>query len=122
MANIAYSNGQSANGICTVTAPAGPGVVWNLTSLSVSQAGPTIGPNAKVTVYDGAVGTTVIFAEYLPGAGSGSVGNAVEVKLPKGPNGITGLQSTPGNAMNIVVNGTGANQVSVNARFTDGLA
>lgn len=119
---VAYSNSQSATGTCTVTAPAGPMTTWNLTSLSVSLAGPTQGANGKVTVYDGAVGGTVIYAEFLPGPGSGSVGNTVECKIPKGPNGNPSLQGTPGNAMNIVVNGTGANQVSINARFTDGLS
>lgn len=120
---VAYSNGQSANGTCTVIAPAGPNVCWNLTSLSVSMAGnPAGNPNGKVTVFDGAVGTTVIFAEFLPGTGSGSVGATVECKIPKGPNGNPSLQGTPGNAMTIVVTGTGTCQVSVNARFTDGLS
>lgn len=121
MANIAYSNAQGATGTTTITAPAGPGVAWNLTELSVSQAGPVIGPNAKVTIYDGTISGTVIYAEFLPGAGSGSVGNTVACKIPKGPTGNQGLQSTPGNAMTIVVSGTGSNSVSINARFTDGL-
>lgn len=118
---IAYSNAQSATGTCVLTAPAAANVTWNLTALSVSMAGPTLGANAKVTVYDGAVGGTVIHAEFLPGPAAGSVGQTVECKIPKGPNGNPALQGTPGNAMTIVVNGTGANQVSINARFTDGL-
>lgn len=119
---LAYVNSQSTTGTCTLTAPAGPGVTWNLTSLSVSLAGPTQGANGKVTVYDGAIGGTVIYAEFLPGPGVGSVGNTIECKIPKGPNGNPSLQGTPGNVMTIVVNGTGVNQVSVNARFTDGLS
>ena len=120
--STAYQNSQSNNGTCTVTAAAAPGVTWNLTALSVSLAGPTQGANGKVTVWDGAVGTgTAIHAEYLPGPGSGSVGTTVEIKIPKDPLGRPGLQATPGNAMNIVVDGTGVNRVSVNARFTDGL-
>lgn len=132
MANLAYVNSQSSTGTCTATAPAaGSGTTWNLTSLSVSQAGPTVGPNGKVTIWDGTVGTgTALYAAYLsaPGAGygggvalGGSVGVIQEIPLPRSPQGIPGIQATPGNALNIQVTGTGANQVSINARFSDGL-
>lgn len=125
MPNYAYMNSQSSSGTCTVTAPAGLGT-WNLTSLSVSMAGPTSGVNAKLTIYDGAVGGTVLFAVFLNGPGAvgtglGSVGTIQEIPLPKSPQGIPGIQATPGNAMNIQVTGTGADQVSINARFSDGL-
>lgn len=121
-----YANSQSSTGICTATAAAGPGTTWGLTSLSISQAGPTSGPNAKVTIWDGPVGTgTVIFAAFLgvPGVpgGIGSVGMIQDIPLPKTPQGTQLIQATPGNAMNIQVTGTGANLVSINARFTDGL-
>lgn len=125
-----YVNSQSSTGTCTATAAAAPGVVWNLTSLIISQAGPTVGPNAKLTIYDGAVGGTILFAVHLsgPGAGyggslsiGGSVGVIQEIPLPKSPQGIPGLQATPGNAMNIQVTGTGVNVVNINARFSDGL-
>lgn len=120
-----YVNSQSSTGTCTATAAAGPGVCWNLTSLSVSMAGPTSGVNAKLTIYDGAVGGTVLFAAFLNGPGAvgtgiGSVGSIQEIPLPKDPQGRPCLQATPGNAMNIQVVGTGANQVSINARLTDG--
>lgn len=127
---VAYTNSQSSTGTCTATAPAAPNVTWNLCSLSISQAGPTVGANAKVTIYDGAVGGTVLYAAFLsgPGAGyggslalGGSVGVIQEIPLPKSPQGVEGLQGSPGNAMNIQVTGTGVNQVSINARFTDGL-
>lgn len=123
---VAYTNAESSTGTCTATAPAGPGVVWNLCSLSVSMAGPTSGVNAKVTIWDGAVGGTKIFSAYLNGPGAvgtgiGSVGTIQDIPLPRSPQGIPGIQATPGNAMNIQVTGTGANQVSVNARFSDGL-
>jgi hypothetical protein len=81
-----------------------------------------------VNVYDGAVGGKVIFSVYLsaPGAaygsggsGGGSVGIIQDIPLPKSPQGIPGLQGTPGNAMNVQVIGTGGNQVSINARFAD---
>lgn len=129
MANLAYVNAQSNTGTATATAPASL-ATWNLTSLSISQAGPTVGANAKVTIYDGAVGGTVLWAGYLsaPGAGygggvalGGSVGIIQEIPLPKSPQGLPGVQATPGNAMNIQVTGTGGNQVSINARFSDGL-
>lgn len=123
---VAYTNAQSSTGTCTATAPAGPGTTWNLTSLSVSMAGPTSGLNAKLTIYDGAVGGTVIFAAFLNGPGAvgtgiGSVGTIQDIPLPKSPQGIPGIQGTPGNAMNIQVVGTGADQVSINARFSDGV-
>lgn len=122
---VAYTNSQGSNGTITATAPAAPGTTWNLCSLSISQAGPTIGPNGKVTVYDGTVSGTVIFAAFLgaPGipGGAGSVGVVQDIPLPRSPQGVQGLQATPGNAMTIVVSGTGVNQVSINARFSDGL-
>lgn len=125
MASNAYVNAQSSTGICTATAPAGL-ATWNLCSLSVSMAGPTSGLNAKLTIYDGAVGGTVLFAVFLNGPGAvgtgiGSVGTIQEIPLPKSPQGLPGVQATPGNAMNIQVVGTGADQVSINARFSDGL-
>ena len=91
------------------------------------MAGPTIGPNAKLVIYDGAVGGTVLFAAWLDSplqAGAptgGSVGHIQDIPLPKSPQGVQGLQSSPGNAMNIQVTGTGSNQVSINARFSDGI-
>jgi hypothetical protein len=128
---IAYTNAQSNTGTCTATAPAsGSMTTWNLTSLSISQAGPTVGPNSKVTIWDGAVGTgTVLWAAYLgaPSSGGsgaaagGSVGIIQDMPLPKSPQGLSGVQGSPGNAMNIQVTGTGGNQVSINARFSDGL-
>lgn len=136
MANLAYVNAQSNNGTTTATAPAsGNQVTWNLTSLQISQSGGSIGPNAKVTIYDGAVGGTVLWAAYLsspgaqmfsaPGAVTGGLGGSVgiiqDIPLPKSPQGIPGIQATPGNAMNIQVIGTSNNNVSINARFSDGL-
>ena len=120
-------NSQSNTGTCTVTAAApGSQGCWNLTSLSVSMAGPSSGVNAKLTIYDGAVGGTVLFAAFLNGPGAvgtgiGSVGTIQDIPLPKDPHGRPGLQATPGNAMNIQVVGTGANQVSINARLSDGI-
>lgn len=119
---LAYQSTQGSNGTITMTQAAAPNVRWNLTSLSVSIAGPTGGLNSAVTVWDGAVGSgTVIHKEFLSGPGSGSVGSTTEVKIPKDAAGRFGLQATAGNAMNIQVTGTGVNQVSINARFTDGL-
>lgn len=123
---VVHTSSQGNNGTITATAPAGPGTTWNLSSLSVSQAGAVSGVNAKVTVYDGAVGGTVIFAAYLNGPGAvgtgiGSVGTIQEIPLPRNPQGIQCLQGTTGNAMNVQVTGTGANNVIINARFGDGL-
>lgn len=124
--STAYVNAQGSTGTTTATAAAAPNTTWNLTSLSISQAGPTVSGNGKITIWDGAVGTgTAIFAAYLsaPGipGGIGSVGIIQDIPLPKSPQGVPGIQATPGNAMNIQVTGTGANQVSINARFSDGL-
>ncbi len=124
--NQAFVNSQSNTGICTLTAPVAAQTTWNLTSLSVSQSGPTAGPNATLTIYDGPVATgTVLFAVYLgvPGVPGGisSVGIIQDIPLPRTPQGIQSLQATPGNALNIQVVGTGGNNVSINARFSDGL-
>jgi hypothetical protein len=134
-----YVNSQSNTGTCTVSFPAGgglPNVTPNLTSLQISQAGGSIGPNAKVTIWDGPVGSgTVIYAGYLsspgaamfssPGAVTGGLGGSVgiiqDIPLPKTPQGIQALQALPGNQMNIQVIGTSNNNVSINARFSDGL-
>lgn len=118
---------QSNTGVCTITAPAAPQVTWNLTSLSISQAGGVSGTSAKLTVYDGPIASgVVIFACFLNGPGTlgtglGSVGSVQDIPLPKTADGKVGLQSTPGNAMNIQVVGTGINSVILNARITDGL-
>lgn len=128
---VVNQNAQSSTGTCTLTAPAAPGVVWNLTYLSISQAGPTSGTNSKVTVWDGAVGAgTVIFAAFIGGPEAmvgvsisiGSVGTIRDIPLPRDARGLPALQATPGNAMNVQVTGTGANAVSINGRFTDGLS
>ncbi len=131
MAGIPFSCQQGSTGTLTATAPAVVGVTWSLTSLQISQAGGVVGPNAKVTVYDGAVGVgNVIFAAFLqaPGFGyggglplGGSVGNIQDVPLPLTAAGQRSLQGTPGNAMNVQVTGTGGNAVIINARFADGL-
>jgi hypothetical protein len=121
-----YVNSQSSTGTCTATAPATAGVTWNLTSLSVSQAGGVSGTSAKLTIYDGAIGGTVLFAVFLNGPGAlgtglGSVGTIQDISMPKDNQGRPCLQATPGNAMNIQVVGTGGNAVSINARISDGL-
>lgn len=135
MSNLAYVNSQGNNGTITATAPAITGVCWNLTSLQISQSGGSIGPNAKVTIYDGAIGETVLAAYYLSSPGAvmmsgagvvvgglgGSVGIIQDIPLPKSPQGVPGVQATPGKAMNIQVTGTSNNNVSINARLSDGL-
>jgi hypothetical protein len=134
--SLAYVNAESNNGTCTATAPAVAGVTWNLTSLQISQSGGSIGPNAKVTIWDGLVGSgNKIWSGWLssPGASimagpgvvvgglGGSVGIIQDIPLPKSPAGVPGIQGTPGNAMNIQVIGTSNNNVAINARFSDGL-
>src|SRR5271154_5005661 len=102
-----YLNSQSNTGICTLTVLASVGVTWNLTSLEVSQAGPTVGPNAKLTIYDGPIGGTVLFADYLsapgiPGSAAGlggSVGICQKINLPTDALGRTGVQALTGNAI-----------------------
>lgn len=125
MSSNAFLNSESSNGTCTATAPASL-ATWNLISLIISQAGPTVSANAKVTVWDGAVGSTKLFSASLGGTGIpggiGSVGVIQDVPLPKGPGGIPGIQGTPGNAMTIQVTGTGANLVCLNARCNDGIS
>lgn len=115
-----YANSLSATGTNTLTQAGAPGVTWNLTFLSVSFAGPSRGPNARLTIYDGTITGTVLFRLYLDQP-TGSVGFVQNITLPQDQSGNVGLQALTGNAMTIVVDGFGANQSSINARFADGL-
>jgi hypothetical protein len=85
MASLVYVNSQSNTGTCTLTQAAAAGATWNLTSLSVSMAGPTAGPNAKLTIYDGTVASgAVLFAVFLTGpttVSTGSVGSVQEIPI-----------------------------------------
>lgn len=117
---LVYANSLSSTGTNTYTQDAVANVTWNLTSLETSFKGPSRGPNARLTVYDGAVGDTIIYRCFLDQP-TGSVGMVQKINLPTNALGQIGLQGTPGNAMTIVVDGFGDNQSSINARFTDGL-
>lgn len=133
MSNQAFVNASGNTGTLNLNAPVAPGVVWNLVSLCISQAGGVVGANAKVSIYDGTVAAgTLIFSVFLkaPGYGygggvalGGSVGVTEEIPLPlvPGGKGDRSLQASPGAQLSIQVTGTGGNQVSANARFTDGL-
>lgn len=133
MANQAFVNASGNSGTLNLNAPAVTNVVWNLVSLSVSQAGSVVGASAKLNIYDGTVAAgTLIYSVFLkaPGFGygggvalGGSIGVTEEIPLPlvPGGKGDRSLQATPGNQLSIQVTGTGQNQVSVNARFHDGL-
>ncbi len=118
--SLVYANSLSNTGTNTLTQAAVPGVTWNLTFLEVSFAGPSRGPNARLTIYDGAVGGTILYRCFLDQP-TGSIGIVQEINLPRDAQGRRGVQSVTGNAMNIVVDGYGNNQCSINARFTDGL-
>jgi hypothetical protein len=119
--SLVYSNSQSNTGTCVLNAPAAAGVTWNCTFLEVSLSGSGYaGPGATLTIYDGAVGGTVLFKDFLA-LPVGSVGTVQKINLPVNAQNLPGIQSLPGNAMNIVVAGVGSNQISINARFTDGL-
>ncbi len=119
--SLVYSNAQSNTGTANLTAPAAPGVTWNLTFLEISLSGSGYsGPGATLTIYDGAVGGTVLFKDFLA-LPVGSVGTVQKVNLPQDQHGNVGLQALTGNAMNIVVSGVGSNLISVNARFSDGI-
>jgi hypothetical protein len=117
---LTYQNSLSSTGTNTLTQAAAGGVTWNLTFLEVSFAGPSKGPNARLTIYDGSTSGTVIYRAFLDQP-TGSVGMVQKINLPVDANGELGIQATTGNAMTIVVDGFGANQSSINARFTDGL-
>lgn len=116
--NQTESGGAGTN---TLTRAAGiSDTVHNLTWLEISFAGPTRGPNAMLTIYDGDTSGTVIHRTYLDQP-TGSVGFVQLINIPKDARGNPSLQATPGNAMTIVVNGYGANRCSINAKFGDGL-
>lgn len=118
-----YVNGLSSNGTLTLTQSGAPGVVWNLTSMSISFAGPSRGPNARVSIYDGTAATgTLLFRIFLDQP-TASIGFTVDVTqyLPADAKGQKGVQASPGATMTIVVEGFGANLCSANARLMDGL-
>lgn len=123
MPSTTYVTSESSNGTNTLTqAAGGPGCCWNCTSLEVSFKGPSYGPNARITVYDGSVASgSILYRAYL-NQPSGSVGIVQKINLPTTSDGKTGLQASPNAAMNIVVDGFGQNSCSINARFTDGLS
>lgn len=134
-----YATSKSNTGTTTLSFPpngAVPGVTPILTSLQVSQAGGSLGPNGEVKVWDGPIGSgTLIYDAYLSGPGAavmsgpgvvtgglgGSVGIIQDIPLPLTPQGQRILQATPGNQMNIQVIGTSNNNTIINARFSDGL-
>lgn len=116
-----YVNSLSNTGTNTlVKAAGGPGVTWNLTFCEVSFAGPSRGPNARITIYDGDVTGEILYRAFLDQP-TGSIGMVQEINIPRDAHDRRALQALPGNAMTIVVDGFGANQCSINARFTDGL-
>lgn len=118
--SLVYVNSLSNTGTNVLTQAAAAGVTWNLTFLEISFAGPSRGPNARVTIYDGGVTDTILYRAFLEQP-TGSIGIVQKINLPTDANGKLGLQALTGNAMTIVVDGYGANQCSINARFTDGL-
>ncbi len=109
-----------ASGNNTLTQAASTNRAWNLTSLEVSFAGPSFaGGSAKVTIYDGTVVGTVLFAEYIqqPSVG-GSVGWKQVIDLPRGADGVQSVINTLGNAMTIVCSGLGSASSFLNAKFS----
>lgn len=116
-----YLNSQSNTGTGVLSVPATAGVTWNLTFLEVSLSGSGVaGPNATLTIYDGAIGGTVLFKDFLA-LPVGSVGTVQKVNLPTDSLGRLGVQALTGNALNVVVQGVGSNLISINARVQDGL-
>ena len=120
MATAVHTNQQSSTGTNTLVQTAVNNEAWNLTSLVISIAGPVTDGNGKLTIYDGGVTDTVLFATFLDSP-TGSVGTTINVTLPRDAQDRPTLQGSPGSAMTIVVDGVGANQSSINARFTTGL-
>lgn len=108
-------------GTLTLTQTGAPQVVWNLTFLEISFSGATIGPNSKVTIYDGdPPSAPILFQAWLTGPTS-SVGFVQKIDIPNDSSGLPSLQASPGNDMTILVNGFGNNACIINARFTDGI-
>lgn len=119
--SLIYANALSNTGTCTYTQAAAYNVTWAITSLEVSFAGPSYGPNARLTVWDGAIGTGTIIYRCFLNQPTGSIGIVQKINLAQDQNGNVGLQASTGNAVNVVVDGFGANQCSLNMRFSDGL-
>jgi hypothetical protein len=118
--SLTYANSLSNTGTCVLSQTGVPSVTWNLTFLEISFQGPSYGPNARLSIWDGPIGGTLLFRDFL-NQPSGSVGIVQKINLPQDQNGNIGIQALTGNTMNIVVDGFGTNQCSINARLTDGL-
>ena len=111
-----FTSSSATSGTNTLTQAAQANRAWNLTFLEVSCAGPGFGGNAKITIYDGTVAGTVLFADWLTSP-VGSVGTVQKINLPVGADGLPGLVNTPGNAMTIVITNPGSNATIINTKF-----
>lgn len=110
--DIANSS-QVSSGNNTLTQAAQANRAWNLTFCEVSIMAGSY-PGCRVDIYDGAVGGTKLFSEFLTAA-VGSVGTVQKLNLPLGKDGNPSLVNTPGNAMTIQVTGiTGASVINTN--------
>lgn len=111
-----YPSTTSSSGINTMAIPAQANRAINLTFLEVSMAGPGQGGNAQLRIWDGAVGNGVpLYSCYLT-APVGSVGTVQLINLPTDAQGNSGVQASPGNAMNIQIINLGNVTAILNAR------
>lgn len=114
-----FASSSVTSGNNTLTQAAQTNRAWNLQFLEVCSSGPGYGANGKVVVYDGGVTGSVLYQETLTSP-VGSVGTVQKCNLPVDQNGNPSIVNTPGNAMTIVVYGTGNNATIVNAKFSAG--
>jgi hypothetical protein len=115
---VVYPSTTSSAGVNTMAIPARPNASINLTYLDVQLVGPGFGGNAMLRVWDGAIGTNVPLWQGFPPSPVGSVGTDWTPTLPKDSQGNTGIQGTPGNAMNIQIINLGNTFAVMNARYT----
>lgn len=108
-----YVESQSAS-TNTLTQAASTNRAWKLEELIVSIAGPSwAGGTVQLTVYDGSTSGSILYKTFIDEV-AGSVGRRYTLALP-----AAGIVNTVGNAMTIVLFGTGSTQTSIlNAKFS----
>lgn len=111
-----FPSTSSSAGVNTMTIPGQANRAINLTFLEVSMAGPGMGANAQLRIWNGAVDSGApLYSCYLTGP-VGSVGTVQKINLPEDAQGNKGVQATPGSNMVIQIINLGNVSAVINAR------
>lgn len=115
---VVYPSTTSSAGVNTMTIPAQANRAINLTFLEVSMAGPGMGANAQLRIWDGSVGNGApLYSAYLTSP-VGSVGVVQKLNLPTDAQNNVGVQGTPGSAMVVQIINLGNVTAIMNARVS----